>query len=313
LTLAGEIVAERSGVPYDRYVRENVLGPLGMTDTHPDIPADLRGGRLATGYSSLTRDGGREEVALFQARGIAPAAGYASTAEDLARFASWQFRLLADGRRDEVLRGHTLQEMHRVHYVDPEWNTFWGLGFSVMRHNDRTFVGHGGSCPGFRSQLALQPNDRIATVAMANAMVDAGKFARGMYDLVGEAIRSATSSDETEVADGPEDGDTGAEPRARGAEAAEGGPDLSPYLGTYDRQPWAGESAMVRWKGGLAIMNLPTDNPVRALTRLEHVEGDVFHRVRSDGEPGETITFERGPDGEVTGFRQHGQLSRRIR
>jgi len=298
LTMAGELVTALSGIPYGDYVRANILTPLGMDNTYPEIPAEHRGGRLATGYSSLTRDGRREEVAFFQARGIAPAAGYASTPEDLARFASWQFRLT--GNREEVLRAHTLEEMQRVHYVDPEWNTFWGLGFSVMRIKDKTFVGHGGSCPGFRSHLLLQTDEKVATVFMANGMVNSNKFTSGMYDLMSEAIKEATR----------ENGE-GAEDEARDQEEAP--PDLTPYLGAYSQQPWGGETAAIRWKGGLALMGLPTDTPVRAITRLKHVEGDVFRRIRSDDELGETIRFERDAQGRVTGFRQHGQFSVRVR
>jgi CubicO group peptidase (beta-lactamase class C family) len=296
LTLAGEIVREASGLPYEAYVRANVLEPLGLADTYSEMPQEHRGGQLATGYSSLTREGKRDKVPFFQAKGIAPAAGYASTALDLARFASWQFRL--EGDREEVLHAHTLDEMHRVHYVDPGWGTFWGLGFSVTRRNDKTFVGHGGSCPGYRSQLVLQKDDEIATVFLANAMVDAGKFAYGMYDLVAEAIRGTTDEDDEQ------DSSTGT-----GAE----GPDLAPYLGTYSGQPWGGESAAVRWKGGLAILRLPADNPLQALTRLRHDEGDTFRRVRDDDELGEAVVFERDAQGRVTGYRQHGNLSPRVR
>lgn len=40
---------------------------------------------------------------------------------------------------------------------------------SPWRSDEKTFVGHGGSCPGFRSQLLLKPDEKIATVFMANA------------------------------------------------------------------------------------------------------------------------------------------------
>lgn len=79
---------------FDVYVRARILDPLGMSDTYTDIPAEHRGDRFATGYTRLGRDGQRAEATSFQARGIAPAAGFSSTVEDLARFASWQFRLL---------------------------------------------------------------------------------------------------------------------------------------------------------------------------------------------------------------------------
>ena len=310
-TLAGEIVEELSGQEYGDYVRASILEPLGMSDTYPEIPAEHRGDRLATGYSAPTRDGEREEVAFFQAKGIAPAAGFASTAEDLARFASWQFRLTGD--RQEVLHAHTLDEMHRVHYVDPEFDTFWGLGFSVSRRGDETFVGHGGSCPGFRSQLDMQTDEKIAVVFMANAMVNAGKFTRGISGLVSAAIVAATEGEDEEHADGR---NGSSEARGAGDAARRGSdqaaPDLDAYLGTYSSQPWGPETAAVRWKGGLALLPLPTDDPAEALQRLGHDEGDVFYVIRSDGERGHDVIFHRDDAGNVESYSQHGNFSPKI-
>ena len=113
LTLAGEIVAQLSGRLYAEYVTETVLRPLKLADTQPRMPEEHRGGRLATGYSAMTREGKRNVLPFFQANGIAPAAGFSSTVEDLGRFASWQFRLLAKGGT-EILDSNTLREMHRV-------------------------------------------------------------------------------------------------------------------------------------------------------------------------------------------------------
>ncbi|MGD8362456.1 MAG: serine hydrolase domain-containing protein [Gemmatimonadota bacterium] len=295
LTLVGEIVRQVSGMPYDQYVREHVLTPLDLTNTYPEIPAELRGGQLADGFSALTREGTREPTPFFQAKGIAPAAGFASTAEDLAKFASWQFRLTPG--HDEVLNATTLDEMQRVHYVDPGWETFWGLGFSVQRHDDRTFVGHGGSCPGFRTELSMQKDDKIAVVFMANAMVNTSTYISGMYDLVADAIRGAAKG--------------GGEASAAADTVTV--PDLEPYLGTYSQQPWGGETAALRWKGGLAFMTLPTGNPSEAITRLRWVEEDLFRRIRDDDELGEDIVFERDASGRVTGYRRFGNLSPRVR
>src|SRR5207244_302422 len=117
MSLLGEVVASASGQPYPEYVQKNILNPLGLKDTTPEMPEKQRGARLATGYSAILRDRTRQPMPFFQARGIAPAAGYASTVEDLGRFASWQFRLLSKGGK-EVLAANTLREMQRVHLLD---------------------------------------------------------------------------------------------------------------------------------------------------------------------------------------------------
>ena len=102
LSLAGEIAAATSGVPYAQYVRTRILDPIGLKDTETEHLDKHRGGRLATGYTVVRRDGSRERVPPYEVRGIAPAAGFTSTVEDLGRFASWQFRVLA-GEGDAAL------------------------------------------------------------------------------------------------------------------------------------------------------------------------------------------------------------------
>ena len=139
LSLAGYVVEEASGQPYREYVREHILEPLGMTDTYSEMPEQHIRGQLATGYSGITRDGSRVEAPFFQARGIAPAAGYASTVDDLAKFAMWQFRTRGD--HEEILHGYTLAEMQRTHFVDPDNDTQRGLGFSVTARPGSAMAG----------------------------------------------------------------------------------------------------------------------------------------------------------------------------
>ena len=285
LLLAGEIVTAASGTPYSDLVKARVLDPLGLTSTTPEMPSELRGGRLATGHSARRRDGTRLPVAFFQTRALAPAAGFASTAEDLARFASWQFRLLGRGGT-EVLAANTLREMQRVHFTDPDWKTTRGLGFHVWRADEKTFVGHGGDCPGFRTALTLQTDEKIATVFMANANgVASDTFAQQMYAIVGPAIRAATSKKETAPAFDPS---------------------LSRYAGSYDLAPWGGELIVFPWEEGLAMLELPSSQPVADLVRLRAVPGRPHHfrRVRENDVAGEPIDFDVDADGRVLDLRR---------
>jgi hypothetical protein len=289
LTLAGEVVTAVSGQPYGQYVTQSILEPLGLESTTPYLPEDQRGERFATGYGVFPRKGDRHEVPFFQARGIAPAAGYASTVNDLAKFASWQFRLLEKGG-EEVLKANTLREMHRVHWVDPDWDTTWGLGFSVSRVDDHTFVGHGGSCPGFRSQLLLSPEDKVATVFMTNAMgVDTRKYTKQAYDIVGPAIAKALESPD---------------------EAKATPPELERYTGLY-RSFW-GESAVITWEGGIAVISTRSNDPIEGISKLKHVEGHVFRRIRDDKKLGEEVVFELDDEGRVVRMQRHGNYMEKV-
>jgi len=288
LTLLGEVVAQVSGVPFDQYIQENILKPLQMADTRTKMPESLWRGKLSTGYSALKRDGTRDMLKLFQARGIAPAAGFSSTVLDLARFASWQFRLLEKGG-EEILKASTLREMHRVHWVDPDWETTWGLGFHVYEVDGKTMVGHGGSCPGYRSTLDINPHKKQAFIVMINAQgVNPGKYARGMRGILKKA-------------------------EGKEIEKIEKGVDLGDYAGYYDEQPWWGESAVIPWQGKLAVLGLPSDNPAQGLTLLKHIKGDTFRRMRKDETLGEEVVFERDETGKVVRMWQHSNYTTKIK
>jgi CubicO group peptidase (beta-lactamase class C family) len=294
LSLAGEVVATVANEPYDAYVQRAILQPLGMTSTYTDMPDQHRGGRLATGYTSLLRDGARRPVTFFAAHGIAPAAGYASNVEDLARFASWQFRVLDRNDGADVLATNTLREMHRVHWVDPDFDTMWGLGFVVMRSGQDRFVGHGGSCPGFRTQLTLRPEEKVAVVVMANAQgVNTGQFAQRMYDVIAPALRAAARD-------------------TAGADRAAPDATLDRYVGLYDLG-FSSETAIVRWEDGLAALSLPGMDPVQALERLRSTGEHTFRRVRSDDTLGETVRFELGADGRAQRLIWHDNVYTRVR
>ena len=289
-TLAGAVVSAAAGQSYDEYVRTRILSPLGQTSTWTELPPAERGQRLATGYSGIDRDGNRHVMPFYQTKAMAPAAGFASTALDLAKFAAWQFRLLEQGGT-EILSAPTLREMQRVHFTDPGWTTTWGLGFSVWRRGERTFVGHGGSCPGYRTQLTLQPDDKIATIVMANTFdADAGALAQQAYEFLGPAVKEARADS------------------ARKITAAD--PALDRYLGTY--WSFGGEMEVIRWQGGLATMQVPSESPVKSITKYRKVGEHTFREVRSDGELGERMTFDLGPDGRPTRARTN-YLMRRLR
>ncbi len=289
MALAGQIVEEASGMTYDDYIRAQILDPLGMSDTYTDIPAEHKGDRYATGYSRLKRDGMRTESPFFQAHGIAPAAGFASTVEDLAKLASWQFRLLENGGM-EVLDVNTLREMHRVHWVDPDFDTMWGLGFSVSERDGERTVGHGGSCPGFRTTFQLKPAKKLAGIAMISAQgASPDDVWSKMMSTVGAALESIHSD--------PGGG------TARPASLAE-------YEGLYESN-W-GETAILRWDDSLIAVSLPNSNPVESMTKLRRTADDTFQRVRDDDELGEAYIFQRDDSGAIESYTVHGNFSRKV-
>jgi CubicO group peptidase (beta-lactamase class C family) len=291
LTLAGEIVTATSGQPFDEYVRQQILKPLGMTNTYTDVPVELRGSRLAMGHTAIKRDGMRDIVPPFQTRGIAPAAGFVSNVHDLARFAMWQFRVLESGG-DKVLHAASLREMHQVHWTDPDWETTRGLGFAVSREGDRTFVSHGGGCPGYYTYLRLEPKTKIAAIVLTNAIGSETKLYTGKaFDLIGPAIKKALDK-----ADSIPKRDVS----------------LDRYVGIYD-SIWR-QMAVVRWEECLAMLDLSTRDPKKDLVKLKKSGKHTFRRIRDDDESlGETVEFDVDENGVVRRLKRHSNWMVKLR
>ena len=285
LTLVGETVAAVTRRPYADYVTSEILAPLGMSDTRPAIPAERLGKDLAVGWGALLPDGTRPPVKPFDAKGITPAAGFSSSVNDLARFAAWQLRLLRTGEA-EVLRASTLREMQRVQYLSPDRRTSWGLGFANYVADGREFVGHGGSCPGYRSQLLVDPVNDFAIALAMNTMESARDLAQQLEGLIA-ARRNAEPFD-------PPAGEI---------------LDLGQYTGYYDPQPWDRESAIVEWAGGLAIVTASEPEPGKNLVRLKPLGRDRFLVVEARGEERDVVSFIRDRDGNMVAFERFGQYT----
>lgn len=295
LTLLGEVVEEISGMPYEEYVRQNILDPLGLDNTYTSLPEDKYGDELAVGYGPLKRDGSREKLKLFDAGGVQAAAGFSSTVEDLGKFGAWQIRL-RDTSAVEVLKPSTLKLMQRVHWTDPDWETTWGLGFAVSKGSDgTTWISHGGSCPGYRSVLMVNPESKRTYAVLINANgTNPGKYATGIHAILNK-IKTETGEDKKEKEE--ETGDA---------------IKLDDFVGYYDSSPWTSEVYIGSWGEKLVMMRLPTSSPTKAMSFYKHIEGDTFRRIRDDEELGETLEFERGEAGEILRYKSHGNYSKKL-
>jgi CubicO group peptidase (beta-lactamase class C family) len=176
--LLGRIVAKASGISYERYMREQILSPLGMNATtfeFSEVPAASR----AIGYRLKPDNTYAEEPPLphgvFGAMG-----GLLTTAEDMGRYVA--FHLSAWPARDDAERGPvnraSVREM--AHLWTPANLTARvnngtlqasqsGYGYGLRITADCRFeriVAHGGGLPGFGSQMQWLPDYGVGMFAM---------------------------------------------------------------------------------------------------------------------------------------------------
>jgi CubicO group peptidase (beta-lactamase class C family) len=159
--LLGEVVARVSGQPTERYLDEQVLGPLGMTRTTWTADEPAATGYLVDPYVDVPR-----QEAVVAGNALAPAAELWSTAGDLCRWAAF----IADPD-PAVLAPDTLEEMRTFQsMVDlNKWRLGYGLGFALYRVDDRVFAGHDGAHAGFLAHVSALPEAKTGAAVLTNS------------------------------------------------------------------------------------------------------------------------------------------------
>jgi CubicO group peptidase (beta-lactamase class C family) len=175
----GQIVEDVSGLPLDRYLRERVFGPLGMTSSDL-VRSERMRPRMATGYE--LRSGGLKAVTDYE---VVPAGagGAYSTTSDMARYVS---ALLGGGANEHgsILRPETLTQMFEPHYQPDPRIPGMGLGFLRDTVGGHRTVGHDGIWKGFLSEMVLVPDEGIGVLAFANT---------GSFNPRGAAVPAANA------------------------------------------------------------------------------------------------------------------------
>ena len=187
-TIAGMVVEAISGEKWAAYVQNHIFNPLGMTASSVD--QDVEG--LATGYGARMPDGTRAKMPFVDARAMGPATGITSNVEDMAKFVSLQFRQDKAGG-SQILSAGALRQMHRVRVLDNNWQAGNAIGFAVIRNGEKTYVGHGGSYFGYKTQTYMQMEPKVGVIVLTNADdSNPSDLALHLMQSVGEAVAKAS-------------------------------------------------------------------------------------------------------------------------
>jgi CubicO group peptidase (beta-lactamase class C family) len=150
--LAAYVVEQVSGIPFDQYVREEILSPLDMDSSgyvlSPPLP-DL----LATGY---LQERWRQVAQPFDYDEDYPSGSMVSTANDMARF---MIAHLQEGCYGDacILRPETVAQMQQRQASTPYEGQHVTYGFVEAYKRGQRLIGHSGAIRGFGSILDLLP------------------------------------------------------------------------------------------------------------------------------------------------------------
>jgi CubicO group peptidase (beta-lactamase class C family)/D-alanyl-D-alanine dipeptidase len=172
IAVVGYLLEQRSHQTFAAYLKQAVLGPVGME--HSSFAPDANVVPNLATAKMWTYDGKTFEAPTFQL-GMIPAGSMYSTVTDLGRFLSV---LLAGGKtvNGVLLKPATLGEMWSAQFPKSGGRVF-GLGFVVGSLDGHRMVGHGGAIYGFATTLDVLPDDKLgvvvtATEDVANAVTD---------------------------------------------------------------------------------------------------------------------------------------------
>ena len=166
-SLAGYIVQERSGTPFQDYVQRRIFSPLGMnrsTFLQP-LPSDLAKD-MAVGY---TYSGGSYIPETFEYVQLYPAGAASSTALDMAKF---MIAHLQDGRygKARILSQATAEQMHTQLFTNDPRVSGWDYGFMEMRLNGQRILWYCGDSIYFHTALVLLPEKGLGLFVTYNSL-----------------------------------------------------------------------------------------------------------------------------------------------
>ena len=164
--LAGYIVERVSGVAWANYIQDNIISPLGMTNTNVFQPMSAR--HLSQHAKGYTYSDGRFSATDFWFEHEAPAGIISMTAEDMSH---WMLLHLNKGvyKGVSLLEPETLAQMHSQLFLQHP------LGLPVLHGFYRTDIngievfGHGGDVNQFHSNLSFVPEANLGIFVSYNS------------------------------------------------------------------------------------------------------------------------------------------------
>jgi CubicO group peptidase (beta-lactamase class C family) len=166
--LLGLVIEAITGEPYGAWIERSIVDAAGLRETEPDMPIG-RGTPFARGHGSKLLLGRRVVIPGDNpANAIAPAAGFVSTAADVARFFA---RLNPDAKRG-VLSAASRREMTRRHWRNPheEQEGYYGLGIISGTIGGWNWFGHSGGLQGYISRTSVLPAQELTVCVLTNAI-----------------------------------------------------------------------------------------------------------------------------------------------
>jgi len=178
--LLGHIISKVSGIPFQQYIKQNILEPLGMEQTYweyDSVPKE----QLVKGYR-WEDDQWKPEPILHDGS-FGSMGGLITSIEDFSKYVSFQLSAWPPRNEQDTgpVKRASLREMQTPKFSDVNANAIdfkgdtcaaisgYGYGLGIAKYcNGLKRVGHGGALPGFGSNYAFFPEYGVGIMAFCN-------------------------------------------------------------------------------------------------------------------------------------------------
>ncbi|MCK4750781.1 MAG: serine hydrolase, partial [Bacteroidales bacterium] len=193
--VAGELIKRVSGMPWEDFVKERIMKPLDMDNSHTLPPGMTGSHNLASPH--LAEDGVLKIIPYYELdpkKINGAAGGVLSNADDLCR---WMLVHLNGGKygknlEKELFTRTSHREMWKIHTTinvrpDPRYNPHfsgYGLGWRLSDMNGKLIVSHTGDLSGMLSKTIMIPDLNLGVVVLTNSYYGGA----GVFQAVSQTI-----------------------------------------------------------------------------------------------------------------------------
>ncbi len=173
-SIIGKVIEAETGKTYEAQMVDRVFNPLNMKTASIDYASIMQNKNIAKPHKLKKRKWIPATITDTYYN-VAPAGGVNASITDMAK---WMVALL--GNRQDIISEETLDQLYKPYVKAPSKNrnygrlhrlsnSYYGLGWRVLHYPADTLIYHGGYVNGYRSEIAVNPKEKIAVCILANA------------------------------------------------------------------------------------------------------------------------------------------------
>ncbi|MGG6231528.1 serine hydrolase [Tenacibaculum sp. SDUM215027] len=178
--VAGEVVAQVSGMSWADFVQKRIFNPLGMSNSAPISSRLVKNANLALPHDSEGKK--IKQLATYDNDLVAAAGGIYASVDDLSK---WMLMHLNNGKYGKELSYQLFSEKQQKQMWRPHTNlgfttkpntrtqqhfAAYGLGWFIADKQGKIVISHTGGLPGMLSKTVLVPELNLGIVVLTNSL-----------------------------------------------------------------------------------------------------------------------------------------------